>query len=125
MSLHRPDFHALIERFEARLPDACARSSRWLRQPSSRMVRIPSAVLLMLGGVFSILPVLGLWMLPLGLLLLAVDLPALRPPLARLLHWIEKKWPHKPAQVPDADAKNTVIAPEGGRSRPYSEIERP
>jgi hypothetical protein len=105
MSQHRPDFHALMERFEARLPDACARCSRWLRQPSSRMVRIPSAVLLMLGGVFSILPVLGIWMLPLGLLLLAVDLPALRPPLARLLHWIERKWPHKAAGQVPADAR--------------------
>ena len=74
---------------------ACARCSRYLRQPQARLVRVPAAVLLMLGGVFSILPVLGIWMLPLGLLLLAVDLPALRPPLARVLHWIERKWPGK------------------------------
>ena len=32
------------------------------------------------GGVFSFLPVLGLWMLPLGLLVLAVDIPPLRRP---------------------------------------------
>jgi len=100
MSAHLPDFHALIERFEARLPDALARSSRYLRQPQARMVRVPAAVLLTLGGVFSILPVLGIWMLPLGLLLLAVDLPALRPPLTRMLHWIERKWPGKGAQPP-------------------------
>ena len=85
MSAHLPDFHALVERFEARLPAACARCSRYRRQPQSRMVRVPAAVLLTFGGVFSILPVLGIWMLPLGLLLLAVDLPALRPPLARML----------------------------------------
>ena len=98
----RPNFHALVERFEARLPDSCARCSRYLRQPQSRLVRVPAAVLLMLGGVFSILPVLGIWMLPLGLLLLAVDLPALRPPLARMLHWIERKWPGKTAPPPAA-----------------------
>jgi hypothetical protein len=105
MSKRRPDFHALIERFEARLPEAIGRWSCWLRQPSVRMIRIPSAVLLMLGGVFSILPVLGIWMLPLGLLLLAIDLPALRPPLARLLQWIEKKWPHKDAKQAPAEAQ--------------------
>jgi hypothetical protein len=44
-----------------------------------RFVRIPVAIALMLGGVFAILPVLGLWMLPLGLLLLAVDVPRLQP----------------------------------------------
>jgi hypothetical protein len=104
MSAHRPDFHALVERFEARLPEGCARCSRYLRQPQARMVRVPSAVLLTLGGVFSILPVLGIWMLPLGLLLLAVDLPALRPPLARMLHWIERKWPGKGAQPPAASS---------------------
>ena len=70
-------------------------ASRYLRQPQARLVRVPAAVLLTLGGVFSILPVFGIWMLPLGLLLLAVDLPALRPPLARVLHWIERKWPGK------------------------------
>lgn len=97
-----PDFHALCERFEARLPDALARRARWLRQPQSRLVRIPAASLLILGGIFSILPVLGIWMLPLGLLLLAVDLPALRPPLVSMLRWIERKWPRKRPAPPPA-----------------------
>ncbi|MBP7240658.1 MAG: tryptophan synthase subunit beta [Amaricoccus sp.] len=44
-----------------------------------RLIRAPLGLLLMLGGVFSFLPVLGIWMLPLGLLLLAVDFPVLRP----------------------------------------------
>lgn len=64
----------------------------WLRQPSSRLVRIPLALLLILGGIFSFLPVLGLWMLPLGLLLFAQDVPLLQPPLIRLLGWVERKW---------------------------------
>jgi hypothetical protein len=44
------------------------------------LVRIPLALLLIVGGVFSFLPILGLWMLPLGLLVLAVDIPPLRRP---------------------------------------------
>lgn len=77
--------------FEARLPRGPARFVAWLRQPSSRLVRIPLAILLILGGIFSFLPVLGIWMLPLGLLLFAQDVPMLQPPLARLLAWVERK----------------------------------
>jgi hypothetical protein len=55
------------------------RSNRWLP------VRLPLALMLILGGVFSFLPVLGVWMLPLGLLLLAVDLPFLRGPISALV----------------------------------------
>ncbi len=43
-------------------------------------MRIPLAVLLVFGGIFSFLPVLGIWMLPLGFLVLAVDIPPLRKP---------------------------------------------
>jgi hypothetical protein len=55
-------------------------------------VRIPLALLLILGGIFSFLPVLGLWMLPLDLLLIAQDLPFLQRPLAKGLGWGERKW---------------------------------
>lgn len=44
-----------------------------------RLIRLPLGILLILGGIFSFLPVLGIWMLPLGLLLLAVDFPFMRP----------------------------------------------
>jgi hypothetical protein len=78
--------------FEGKLPAGPARFVGWLRQPSSWPVRIPLAILLLAGGFFSFLPVLGLWMLPLGLLLFAQDVPILRKPLARLFGWIERKW---------------------------------
>ena len=78
--------------FEERLPPGPARLVRWLRKPSSRYARIPLAILLIACGIFSFLPVLGLWMLPLGLLLFAQDVPMLQKPLARMLGWIERKW---------------------------------
>ena len=77
--------------FEGKLPPGPARFVAWLRQPSSRLVRIPFAILLILGGIFSFLPVLGIWMLPLGLLLFAQDVPMMQPPLARMLAWVERK----------------------------------
>jgi hypothetical protein len=52
----------------------------WVRRPHLHVVRIPLSIVLILGGIFSFLPVLGLWMLPLGLLVLAVDIPPLRRP---------------------------------------------
>ena len=78
--------------FEDRLPPRPAKFIGWVRKPSSRYVRIPLAIVLIFGGIFSFLPVLGLWMLPLGLLLFAQDVPILRPPLIRLLAWVERKW---------------------------------
>jgi len=78
--------------FEGRLSPRPARFAGWLRKPSSRLVRIPLAILLIAGGIFSFLPVLGLWMLPLGLLLFAQDVPILQRPMARMLGWVERKW---------------------------------
>lgn len=69
-----------FERISRRFP-LTARFIEWVRKPSSRMVRIPLGFMLVLGGVFSFLPVLGIWMLPLGLLMLAIDLPFLQHPL--------------------------------------------
>jgi hypothetical protein len=78
--------------FEAKLSPRLAKFVGWLRRPSSRLVRVPLAILLVVGGIFSFLPILGLWMLPLGLLLIAQDLPFLQKPTARLLGWIERRW---------------------------------
>ena len=50
-----------------------------------RKVRLPIACVLILGSFLSILPVFGLWMLPLGLMLLALDVPLLRPFVSGLL----------------------------------------
>jgi hypothetical protein len=66
----------------------------WVRRPHLHIVRIPLSILLIFGGIFSFLPVLGIWMLPLGLLVLAVDIPALRRPvgdaIVRLQRFIER-----------------------------------
>ena len=70
-----------FDRIQRRFP-AVAGFLNWLRRPATRFVRIPIGILLVLGGIFSFLPVLGIWMLPLGLLLLALDLAFLRTPIA-------------------------------------------
>jgi hypothetical protein len=77
-----------IERLIDRLPGARLRAGvRWLRKPSAHWLRLPAGLLLIVGGLLSFLPILGIWMLPLGLLLLAEDVPAVR----RLT---DRRWPH-------------------------------
>lgn len=86
------DLDRQMERLKRRLPGAAARPLRWLRQPSARWARLPAAALLVLGGLVGFLPVLGFWMVPVGLLLLSQDVPALRKPTGRALAWVERRW---------------------------------
>jgi len=46
--------------------------------PATRIGRIIVGVACVIGGVLGFLPVLGFWMIPLGLLILSVDFPAVR-----------------------------------------------
>ena len=81
-----------LNRLEQRMPRVIAVAVRFTRHPSP-YVRVPLGVGLLAGGVFSFLPVLGIWMLPLGMVVLARDVPPLRRPTNSLLAWIERKWP--------------------------------
>lgn len=82
-----------LDKLVHRLPPRAADTITYLLKPSSRWVRIPSGALLIAGGVLSFLPVLGVWMLPLGLALLAEDVPGLRASRAKALDWVERKKP--------------------------------
>ena len=56
------------------------------------LLRLPLAVLFIIGGIFSFLPVLGVWMLPLGILLIAVDVPLVRRWVVKSWPWVESRW---------------------------------
>lgn len=94
--LHRNSLH--LPEWRGRHVRGVASGTRW--------VRIPVASLFIVGGLFGFLPVVGFWMVPLGLLLLAVDLPFLRRPMLALVFWIEERWhrwrgkPAAPQQLP-------------------------
>ncbi len=86
----------------ARQFDSLARALPPLRSPIARLVapgawplRVPAATVLVVGGLLWFLPFFGLWMLPLGLLLLAVDVPRLRPMVTAALirgrRWIARR----------------------------------
>ncbi len=80
MSKSTDRLNRLFDRLERRIPGLAAGWLARLRRPGARWIRIPLGIVLVLGGIFSFLPVLGIWMLPLGLLLLAVDLIFLQGP---------------------------------------------
>jgi hypothetical protein len=77
---------------ERELPERVGHVIRKLRHPDARWIRIPVGLLAVVGGIFSFLPVLGIWMLPLGLLLLAYDIPFLRKPVGRFTIWGAWRW---------------------------------
>lgn len=77
---------------ENEVPDRVCRIIRWLRDPKARWIRLPVGGLLVLSSAFWFLPVIGIEFLPLGLLLIAEDVPFLRKPIGLLLIWCERKW---------------------------------
>lgn len=51
---------------------------RSIKLPRNRYLRVGLGGAFVAGGVFSFLPVLGLWMLPVGLVVLSHDFPRIR-----------------------------------------------
>ncbi|MCE0744558.1 hypothetical protein LWC05_11750 [Acetobacter sicerae] len=77
----------------AKLPDRLEKGALWLLEPSRWWARVPSGLLFCAGGVLSFLPVLGIWMLPLGLLLLAEDVSFCRSISAKMMGWFARRKP--------------------------------
>lgn len=66
------------------------RGARWSDRHLPRGLRAFLGVLLMALGVLGFLPVLGFWMVPLGIALVALDIPPWR---RRMLRWLERRQP--------------------------------
>jgi purine-cytosine permease-like protein len=71
--------------------------SRNITLPGSRLARIVIGVLLILCGIVGFLPVLGFWMIPLGILVLSIDLPWVRRRRreysVRWIRWLKTNYP--------------------------------
>jgi hypothetical protein len=64
---------------------------RHFHLPRSRLLRIAIGVGLIVLGIFGFLPVLGFWMIPLGLLILSYEFHVVRRLRRRLVIWWEKR----------------------------------
>ena len=62
-------------------------ANRHFQLPQSKPLRVGFGILLLAGGLMGFLPVLGFWMIPLGLLVLSVDVPNVRRRRRRLAVW--------------------------------------
>ena len=79
--------------------------------PKSKPLRIGLGILLVALGLLGFLPVLGFWMIPLGLLVLSVDLPVVRRWRRQLTVW----W-HRKRGVPEEGAvERSAASPDPKR----------
>lgn len=67
--------------------------NRTIPMPASRWVRIALGTVLVVAGFAGFLPILGFWMIPLGLLILSIDLPFVRRWRRRTAVWVERRFP--------------------------------
>jgi len=81
-----------FDKLEHEVPGSVARAIRWMRKPKARLVRLPLGLLCIVASFLWFLPVLGLWFLPLGLLLIAQDIRFLRRPVGRMTLYLLEQW---------------------------------
>ncbi len=83
------------------------------RLPASRLIRIPIGVALVLFGLVGFLPVVGFWMIPLGLIILSVDLPFVRRWRRRMTvrfgNWLKRNYPDLAGKIGFNNGNNTRV----------------
>ncbi len=92
---HQPaadDLDEAFDKLEQEARDFLTRAICWLREPQARMVRLPLGILFIVAGFLWFLPIVGLEFLPIGLLLIAQDVPFLRRPVGRMTLWLLDRW---------------------------------
>lgn len=69
-----------------------------VRVPAHPLLRMGLGLILVLGGFLGFLPVLGFWMLPLGLVILSIDFATVRRLRRRFSvrfgRWMLRRWPN-------------------------------
>ena len=82
--------HQALERHAPRF---VSRMLHWMRHPRRRKLRVGVGVAFLgLGMAGPLLPVAGVWMIPVGLLLIAEDVPRMHEPVGALHLWLERRW---------------------------------
>ena len=88
--------------------------------PQSKPIRIGIGLLLVAGGLIGFLPVLGFWMIPLGLLVLSIDLPIVRRWRRQLTVWWHRRKGEEDEtesagdEVPQAKKKDAATTSDPG-----------
>jgi purine-cytosine permease-like protein len=71
--------------------------------PSNIILRVVLGLVFVFGGFLGFLPILGFWMLPLGLLILSIDFPPVRRFRRRatvlIVGWLKRRFPKIAARM--------------------------
>jgi hypothetical protein len=92
------------QRPEHRMAHKVRLFNRHWHLPKSKPLRIGLGILLVAFGLLGFLPVLGFWMIPLGLLVLSVDLPIVRRWRRQLTVWWHRKRGEEQGTASDSGA---------------------
>lgn len=86
---------AIVEKYADKIPRPLGRFIKWMRKPHLRWLRLIAGILLVIFGLVGFLPILGFWMVPLGLIILAQDSKWLQSPTLKAISWIERRFEKK------------------------------
>jgi hypothetical protein len=81
-----------LERLLKALPSAIRRLFTRVLQPEASWVRRPLGAIMVVGGLCGFLPILGFWMLPVGLILIGEDIPVVKRLTLRALGALQGWW---------------------------------
>jgi hypothetical protein len=81
-----------LERLLKALPSGISRLFTRVMHPDASRVRRPLAVIMIVGGLCGFLPILGFWMLPVGLILIGEDIPVVKRLTLRALGTLQGWW---------------------------------
>ena len=78
-------------RWNSFLVDTLRRANYWASRRLRPGFRTVAGLLFIIGGILGFLPILGFWMIPVGLFLIAMEVPRLRTPMRQ---WINRRKLH-------------------------------
>jgi hypothetical protein len=87
------------------MPNKIRFANRHFHLPESRPLRVGLGIGLIVCGLLGFLPVLGFWMIPVGLLVLSVDVPIVRRWRRKLAVWWHRDRNGKQDEVAAPTAK--------------------
>jgi hypothetical protein len=94
---------------------------RTIALPGNRVARIAIGIVLILLGLLGFLPILGFWMVPLGLIVLSVDIPLVRrwrrQATVKLGGWLKANYPGLAAKLGFRNGNGNGNGGAGARAR--------
>jgi hypothetical protein len=90
-------------------------AGREIPLPASRLLRLALGTILVVGGILGFLPILGFWMVPLGLIVLSADIALIRSLRRKAEVWfgrrvypawrrLRARWQGRPGPTPEHDS---------------------